>query len=97
VAVLVTASERRGEEMAGTPKFKISDQFGTYVAATVDATLAAAVVALLGEGAKVKVYGRIVWREGFEAISAQESYDVAAETMDARIVEQYQERWGGAA
>jgi hypothetical protein len=39
--------------MAGTPRWKVYDAAGQYVAATIDSTLAAVVVGVLGEGATV--------------------------------------------
>lgn len=72
--------------MGATPRFKIHDETGVYVAATADPTLAAALIGAAGyEGWKVKHTGRIIWREGAEEIAAAESYDRAAEIMDARV------------
>lgn len=69
--------------MAGTPQWKVYDEDGVYQAATRDSTLAAVVVAVLGNGT-VKVDGRIVWREGSEETIAADSYDEAAEVMEQR-------------
>jgi hypothetical protein len=82
--------------MAGTPRWKIYDQDRNYVAATIDATLAAAVVGSAGgDGWAVKIDGRIVWREGQEQASAGDSYDDAAELMYARQLSNAQDRRTG--
>lgn len=77
--------------MSGTPRFKIHDDRGRYVAATVDASLAAALVGAAGwEGWTVRVRpGGIIWREGREAVRAAESYDHAAEIMYDRLAPRY--------
>jgi hypothetical protein len=68
-----------------TPDFKVYSAGGEYVAACKYAEEAAALVALRGEGATVRVRHRwTVWTEGREAIPAGESYDLAAECMVAR-------------
>lgn len=55
---------------------------------------AAALVALMGEGAKVK-YGHnlVVWIEGAESHSAAESYDLTAATMQQRKYAAFQESY----
>lgn len=83
--------------MAGTPSYKIHDDTGRYVAATIDATLAAALIGAAGsDGWLVKFSGRIVFREGAEEVRAADSVDAAAEIIDATIhrqqVERYQKR-----
>lgn len=72
--------------MSGTPRFKIYNAAGEYVAACRDGEDAAMMVAHLGDGARVKLYGRIVWREGSEDFSAGESCDAARDVMRARQV-----------
>jgi len=60
---------------------------GTFEAATVYAEMAAAMVAVLGEGATVRPRmepDHVVWREGAEEMSAGDSYDTAALTMQER-------------
>ena len=55
--------------MAATPRFKIYDSTGEYQAATKRPEEAAAVVALLGEGATIRTAHSkksIVWNEGLE-------------------------------
>lgn len=69
--------------MAGTPKFKVHDADGRYVAAAVDATLAVAIISSVGsDGWRVKHDGRIVWDEGPDKA---DGYDEAAELIYARI------------
>lgn len=76
-----------------TPGFKVYNADGEYVAATIDTTLAAALVgSVLSEGARVKFGGRIIWREGAEEIPAGESYDRAAEIMADRVTAHWAER-----
>lgn len=76
----------------GTPAYKVYDG-DEYLAAVKDSTLAAALIgAALGEGAIVKLNGRIVWREGEENIRAADSYDTAAAIMNRRASEHYEER-----
>jgi hypothetical protein len=72
--------------MAGSPPFKVHDSEGRYVASARDVTLAAVVVAFLGDGARVKYHGRIIWTEGSESEPAGDSFDGAAELMSARIL-----------
>lgn len=68
--------------MASTPGFKVYDPDGAYVAATADAVLAAAVLAALPDGSRVKFNGRLVWRgDDVEGMAAAESYDCAADRM----------------
>ena len=72
--------------MAGTPSFKVHDDTGRYVAATVDASLAAALIGAAGAvGWKIKHDGRIVWREGSEPTTSFESIDAVAEIINDRI------------
>jgi hypothetical protein len=79
--------------MAGSPSFKVFDEFGTYVASTKDATLAAVLIgAGLSEGAVVKRDGRIIWREGAEKYAAAESADYAASVMNSRVLDNLRER-----
>ena len=68
-------------------QFKVFTELEELVASFADADHAASFVAILGHGATIR-YGRgqkIVWREGFETVSAHESYDEAAEIMYTRI------------
>ena len=92
--------------MPGTPKWKVFDEQGTYIASVADAHLAAALVGSAGsEGWTVKLHGRIVWREG-ETVSptyarvllASESFDEAAHIMNtaaANHAREAQDRWAG--
>ena len=67
---------------------KIYNSAGDYVAACVDYTEAAVLVAFLGEGAQVRnghAKKNAIWRESSEEQSASQSYDFAAKTMSERI------------
>jgi hypothetical protein len=72
--------------MAASPPYKCYDDDGVYQASTKDSTLAAAIMACLPEGARVKFHGRVVWVEGRDGCAA-DSYDNAALVMDQRIEE----------
>lgn len=74
--------------MAASPRFKIFNPQGGYIASCVHLEDAAALAALYGDGAQVrdghqKQY--TLWTEGAEQISAGESYDMAAAIMQSRI------------
>jgi hypothetical protein len=72
--------------MAASPKYKVYDDTGTYVASTKDGTLAAALIGAAGsEGWRVKVDGRLVWREGSEVTSPTESIDTVAVMIENRV------------
>lgn len=73
--------------MASTPKYKVHNPDGEYVAATRYAEDAAILVAEYGPGAKIKVGGRIVWREGAEEIAAGDSFDRVREIIHEREAE----------
>jgi hypothetical protein len=91
--------------MARSPEFKIYDAAGEYQAACKEPELAAAVVAVLGEGSTIR-HGHlskdIVWTEGKDGHAA-ESYDLTRdrilETLSARHQEQNRRdefnRYGG--
>jgi hypothetical protein len=91
--------------MARSPEFKIYDAAGAYQAACKEPELAAAVVAVLGEGSTIR-HGHlskdIVWTEGKDGFAA-ESYDLTRdrilETLSARHHEQNRRdefnRYGG--
>jgi hypothetical protein len=91
--------------MARSPEFKIYDAAGAYQAACKEPELAAAVVAVLGEGSTIR-HGHlskdIVWTEGKDGFAA-ESYDLTRdrilETLSARHQEQNRRdefnRYGG--
>lgn len=66
--------------------FFICNHVGRFMGATVHAEDAAAMVALLGEGATVRCnVDSILWTEGSERELASESYDGAAEIMLERM------------
>jgi hypothetical protein len=70
-----------------TPRFKVIDPTGEYVASCADAQAAAALAALYGKGTVVrdKRVCVVVWHEGREEQPAGESYDWAARLMWQRI------------
>lgn len=71
--------------MRSLPHWKVHSPTGTYEGEAVFGELAAAMVAVLGDGSTVRTAGgQVVWREGAEEYSAAESYDNAAETMRYR-------------
>jgi len=75
--------------MARSPEFKIYDAAGAYQAACKEPELAAAVVAVLGEGATVRhghAVSRTVWTEGKDGLAA-ESFDLTADKICKRILE----------
>ena len=76
--------------MGASPEWKVYDRQGEYRAACTHPSEAAAVVALLGEGATIRYqHRRIVWKEGSPSVYiprqrrgdgyAAESYDEVAE------------------
>lgn len=83
--------------MARAPQYKVYDMEGEYQAACKDAELAAAVVALLGDGATIRLghaKGATVWTEGDAGDGhAGESYDEVA----IKVHEREAERWTQAA
>ena len=67
-------------------RYKLRNTSGEHTATTAHAEDAAALVGILGSGAKVVWENLVtVWTEGAEAFSASESYDAAAEVMHTRI------------
>lgn len=92
--------------MAASPRFKVHNPQGEYIASCKHGEDAAALVALYGDGAKIKDShtGIVVWKEGAEAFPAGESYDGVCNTMaeraDAWIRKQravYEAKYGGRA
>lgn len=66
--------------------WKIYSADGDYEAEAVHGELAAAVVAVLGDGATVRTAGgHVVWREGAEEFPAGESYDGVVITIADRV------------
>ena len=81
--------------MASSPRYKVyvlrtvagdgSGAVEEYVASCKYAEDAAALVAVLGEGATIRFgHGPVLWAEGREDQSAGESYDHVREVCDAR-------------
>lgn len=72
--------------MTQSPAWKVYTPEGKYEAATHHAETAAAVVALLGEGATIRHgHSQTVWTEGQESVPASESYDTVAQTVQERV------------
>jgi hypothetical protein len=72
--------------MAGSPKLKVYNPSGDYVAACKHGEDAAAIVAGSGDGATIRLgHSRVVWREGAESFVAGESYDGVANLIAERI------------
>ena len=70
--------------MAASPKFKVY-RGAEYIAAIKYGEDAAAFVAIIGDGATVRLgHNFVLWTEGQEHISAAESYDEAAAVMHGR-------------
>lgn len=69
-----------------TADWKVYTPEGVKEAETVHAESAAALVALLGDGATVRRNRTwVVWREGAEYQSAAESYDYVADVVNTRV------------
>lgn len=77
--------------MAISPDWKVYNPQGQYVAACKHPEDAAAIVALYGNGTKIKL-GHIVtvWHEGHETQPAGESFDFVASTCLARRRQHYE-------
>jgi len=83
-------TDREAMEMAGSPKYKVYTASGDYEAACKSLEVAAAVVALLGDGATVRLHHRqVLWTEGIDG-EAGESYDGAALVMARRLPPEWQ-------
>jgi hypothetical protein len=73
------------------PKWKVYRHGGEYVAGCKYAEDAAALVAIQGHGARVKLDHKLtVWHEGHETHSAGEAYTGAAITMHRRAKKHYE-------
>lgn len=71
--------------MAASPKYKVYDDQGNYLASCRDATLAAALIGAAGwDGWRVKYEGRVIFAEG-ASTSARDSVDEAATVMDENL------------
>ena len=78
--------------MAASPPWKIYSAAQEYLGSTVYAEDAAAFVSIQGEGATIRrghAKKDVVWTEGFEKISAGDSYDEAASIMLQRLDQRY--------
>lgn len=71
--------------MAASPKYKVYTPEKEYEASCKHGEVAAAIVAMLGDGATIRLdHSRILWTEGEEQIPASESYDGVAATLFVR-------------
>ena len=74
--------------MAVLPRFKIYNAHNKYVGCVKEASDAAALASVLGDGSTVRDGHKksdIIWNEGSEVISAGESYIDAADIMQKRL------------
>lgn len=78
--------------MAATPRLKVHNPNGEYIASCKHYEDAACLIAMYGEGATVRhadIGSRdkrdVIWREGAERIAAGDSYDEAADIMRSRV------------
>lgn len=68
--------------MAASPRFKVYAPDREYIASCKYAEDAVALASLHGDDATVRLnHGDVLWREGAEEISGQESYDRAAQIV----------------
>lgn len=80
--------------MASSPIWKVYSSDGEYIGCVKNAEDAACLVALRGDGAKVRYdHSFVVWNEGHEDQPAGESYDFAADVMLRRVRERSPRRW----
>lgn len=71
--------------MAGSPKWKVYDPDGVYMASTKEVAGAALLMSLYGEGSTIRLAHRmVVWTEGVDGNGA-ESYDGTAEVIAQRV------------
>ena len=71
--------------MASSPKWKIYNSLGEYIAACKEIEAAAALVALYGNGATIRPYHKQpLWVEGKDGC-AGDSYDLVRDTIYARL------------
>lgn len=82
--------------MAASPRFKLFNPEGEYVASFKHAEDAACLLALYGEGAILRWRDRrlVLWREGKETQPAGESYDHVADVVHRRLDEARREQAG---
>lgn len=79
---------RAGVDMGASPFFKVYNARNQYRAACVDASEAAAVVSVLGDGATIRAShsnADTLWCEGAEDHPAAESYDYVARVVIIRL------------
>jgi hypothetical protein len=73
--------------MAGSPRFKVFDSDGEYVACCKYLMHAAVLVSVMPGGTVRDGHSKklTLWTEGAEEVPAGESYDIATEIMEGRI------------
>ena len=82
--------------MAASPKFKVFDKHGEYLAACKRPEEAAVLMAFLDDGATIRdghAVKDIVWHEGEEEQCAAESYDYVAKIVKNRVARKLREMW----
>ena len=71
--------------MSASPRYKVYNTIGEYVASCKHLEDCACLAALYGNGATVRSgHSTVIWTEGKEEITAGESYDRAREIMEFR-------------
>lgn len=65
--------------------FKVHNEDGEHVASFMHSEDSASFIALLGDGATIRVGPLVVWREGRESQPASESYDFVAGVVHDRM------------
>lgn len=85
--------------MAGSPKLKLYNPQGEYVASFKHGEDAAALASIYGTGTTIRDgHTFVVWREGHEEFGAGESYDRVASVILGRLEARYaaaRERYHG--
>ena len=76
-------SNRYKHDQVDLPYF-VHNEDGALVARTLHGEDAAALVAILGDGATIRVHGSVLWHEGHEDQPAGESYDHVARLLEER-------------
>lgn len=74
--------------MAASPRFKVHNPMGEYIASCKHIEDAACIVGLYGAGAKIRDgrnNDRILWNEGAEIICAADSYDEVHRIVSERL------------
>lgn len=78
--------------MSGSPKYKVYNPQGEYIASCKHLEDAACLAGMYGSGASIReghAAKDVIWREGQEEFSASDSYDGAAKIMLDRMEAKY--------